>query len=549
MLRLTLLTCVATATAYVWPSPKLDALEAMRWDQDDFNSGLVSFIQPCGFFTFSDTDAPTGRANTADWIRTVRSSLGFSRRTTHSYHDMATHNISDGTGGLDASIRFPEEQARGENPGTGFLNTMEVFTSQTNRHISIADLVAIGLITSVETCGGPEIPFRGGRIDAGEPNRPGVPEPSQDLDSHTAAFARQGFTQAEMIGLVACGHSFGGVEHAVFPDTVPDLHDPNNTLSVAHFDTTFDAFDNNVATEYISGSTRNPLVVGANDTTNSDKRIFASDGNATMAGFAKSADLFASTCSSLFARMIDTVPAGVKLTDVIEPLPVKPAKITLTLEDNTLKLSGIVRLFGVPLDANRTVSIEWDDHTGATRSAPMVPDHQSTSMARIPSAWYGFNESTSGPPALAIDPAAGVTTMRFVVDGKVEDQGGVGFAVQDGYVFAASSCLTAKNPMAGRFDVAVRNGFNPTRIFLEQEVKDEVDRVSVGETNFTAPAQPVPVGDAYTLWSIAVTSQESFTIGAEVEGGVKFSTIDQHSLWDLDLCAAQKRMVPHKRAA
>lgn len=27
---------------------------------------------------------------------------------------MATHNIVDGTGGLDASIRFPEEQSRGE---------------------------------------------------------------------------------------------------------------------------------------------------------------------------------------------------------------------------------------------------------------------------------------------------------------------------------------------------------------------------------------------------------------------------------------------------
>jgi hypothetical protein len=27
---------------------------------------------------------------------------------------MATHNNADGTGGMDASIRFPEEQARAE---------------------------------------------------------------------------------------------------------------------------------------------------------------------------------------------------------------------------------------------------------------------------------------------------------------------------------------------------------------------------------------------------------------------------------------------------
>ena len=30
------------------------------------------------------------------------------------YHDMATHNVEDGTGGLDGSIRIPEEQDRAE---------------------------------------------------------------------------------------------------------------------------------------------------------------------------------------------------------------------------------------------------------------------------------------------------------------------------------------------------------------------------------------------------------------------------------------------------
>jgi hypothetical protein len=30
------------------------------------------------------------------------------------FHDIATHNIEDGTGGMDASIRFSEEQERPE---------------------------------------------------------------------------------------------------------------------------------------------------------------------------------------------------------------------------------------------------------------------------------------------------------------------------------------------------------------------------------------------------------------------------------------------------
>jgi hypothetical protein len=38
------------------------------------------------------------------------------------YHDMATHNITEGTGGLDASIRFAEEEARAEVWFTLLLN-------------------------------------------------------------------------------------------------------------------------------------------------------------------------------------------------------------------------------------------------------------------------------------------------------------------------------------------------------------------------------------------------------------------------------------------
>jgi hypothetical protein len=60
--------------------------------------------------------------------------------------------------------------------------------------------------------------------------------------------------------------------------------------------------------------------------------------------FAKSPDLFASTCATMFARMLDTVPSGVELTDVIDPLPIKPASVALVLDGDKLKLSGLVRV-------------------------------------------------------------------------------------------------------------------------------------------------------------------------------------------------------------
>ncbi|KAJ7509030.1 heme peroxidase [Mycena galericulata] len=538
MFPLLILTFLTTATAYTWPSPQLDALEAARFNQVGFNApGIVSFITPCDLFLFGSNNV-TGRSDVSDWIRTA-------------YHDMATHNATDGTGGLDASIRFTEEQARPENAGDGFDNSVFILFGFSNRYVSIADGLALGAILAIENCGGPEIAFRGGRADAAEPNAPGVPQPQQDLDSHIASFARQGFTQTEMIGLVACGHTFGGVQHMTFPDIVGELDDPNSTEDVAHFDTTFVTFDNDVAKEYISGTTKNPLVVGFNDTTNSDERIFGSDGNATMRSFANSAEVYTSTCANLFARMLDTVPRGVELTDVIAPLPVKPSNLQLILDGDMIQFSGQVRVRTIPsgpfVHDTRTVSLLWDDHTGRKKpqkTGPMTFLGVSTAVAgRYSAAWYGVND-TQGAGVLSLDAAAGITSMHFLVDGVLEDQGGSGFAVQDGFMFSNTSCVTSVNTTtgeaeAGRLDIAVRNGVHPTRVYLETVTRDSVDRPVVVETDIAPPTKPVALNSAYSLWAANMTSANAsflFTIGAEIDG-VKYSTANIPLLLDFPLCA------------
>ncbi|KAJ6555634.1 heme peroxidase [Mycena vulgaris] len=510
MLGLILLALLVTVNGYVWPSPQLDALESARFDQLGHNENFAGFVDPCNADNFAGN--LSGRSDAADWIR-------------NAYHDMATHNITDGTGGLDASIRFAEEQARPENAGDGFKNAVNILSAMANRYISIADAFAIGALLAIENCGGPEIAFRGGRVDAGEPDAPGVPQPQEDLQSHIDAFARQGFTQTEMISLVACGHTFGGVQHATFPDIVPEFDDPTDTLSVAHFDSTFVHFDNNIATEYISGTTQDPLIVGMNDTTNSDKRIFGSDGNATMASFAKSPELYASTCANLFARMLDTVPKGVELTEVIAPLLVKPTNLILILDNDKVQFSGEVRFWNMTLDETHTVNLLWDDHIGGTHNLSLPAAGVSTSTGGLYSAaWYSILEN-GGP--VSLDAAAGIKSMRFVVDGKLEDQDGIGFPVQDGVLFSTSTCITSGMqffpPFVGRFDVAVRNGLNPTRVYLERLVQDDVGRPIIIETDVPRPEQPVPTSAGYSIWSINLnqTGLDAFamyTVGAEVNG-------------------------------
>ncbi len=134
---------------------------------------------------------------------------------------MATANVLDGSGGIDASIAF--ETDRPENVGSGFGETLGTFIGSLSTRSSMADMFALAAIAAIGACsnGTVIVPLRAGRVDATGPGPSGVPQPQDDLASHTASFARQGFNATEMIALVACGHTIGGVHGVDFPEIVP----------------------------------------------------------------------------------------------------------------------------------------------------------------------------------------------------------------------------------------------------------------------------------------------------------------------------------------
>ncbi|KAF9077113.1 heme peroxidase [Rhodocollybia butyracea] len=275
------------------------------------------------------------------------------------YHDMSTHDIDNGLGGLDASIQF--ELDRPQNVGEGMAASLNDFSEVliNSPFFGTADVIALGAILAVATCGGPFIPFRAGRIDATVAGPATVPQPQESLATHTEDFRQMGFNATEMITLVACGHTLGGVRQVDFPDIIADSEE-----AFVDFDTT-PAFDNTISSvsEYLQNTTQNVLVVGPNVTTRSDFRIFSSDGNATMQSLLDS-NTFTQTCADLLERMINTVPSDVTLTQAIsEPFNYVVSEPLFSYRNDTLSMATTLRVLNASSSA--TVTLFWADREGS----------------------------------------------------------------------------------------------------------------------------------------------------------------------------------------
>jgi hypothetical protein len=68
---LVLLAVVGLAAGYKWPSPQLEKLDQLRYEQSGVNGHVAGFVQPCSAFNFDFDSTRAGRTNAADWLRTV----------------------------------------------------------------------------------------------------------------------------------------------------------------------------------------------------------------------------------------------------------------------------------------------------------------------------------------------------------------------------------------------------------------------------------------------------------------------------------------------
>ncbi|KAH8884049.1 heme peroxidase [Thozetella sp. PMI_491] len=351
--------------------------------------GFSDLVLPCGFGSNR-----VGIQNSAEWVRTA-------------FHDAITHNASAGTGGLDASILF--EMDRPENTGAAFNNTFGAMSGFVNIRSSAADVIAVALVLAVTSCGGPSVPLRFGRVDATEAGPAGVPKPEDDLPSTQTRFSTAGFTQTDMISMVACGHSLGNIHSVDFPQLVSGNASEAN---IATFDKTPASFDNAVVVEYLTSNTSNPLVVGTNSTTNSDMRIFSSDANTTMSTLSDSAT-FRQTCANIFERMINTVPSTVTLSEPLELRDIKPYFDKVQLQaDGSISIVGSIRVRTTTVTGRNpndlAVTLPYTTRTGLSSDSQVIKTTLATLKGGQSSGfngesfhWFEFSQAIDGSAGIA----------------------------------------------------------------------------------------------------------------------------------------------------
>ncbi|KAL2760534.1 hypothetical protein ACRALDRAFT_2095766 [Sodiomyces alcalophilus JCM 7366] len=485
-----------------WPSSIDEVEEIMFQIASTRSRKFADSVNPCT----SQASGP-GRHSAAEWLRTA-------------FHDMATAHVFQGLGGLDASLQY--ELSNGENAGPGFATTLTWMAPYLSRRSSMADLIALGVYTSVRACGGPAVPIRAGRVDAVQGGSPGVPQPQNAIGIFRNQFQRMGFTSEEMVQLTACGHTLGGVHSSQFPDIVPPGTRPNDH---APFDSTVAVFDDRIVTDYLNGTTQNPLVVGPAVRINkhSDFKLFNSDANATISAMA-GASTFREICRTVLQKMIDTVPPGVTLGEPITPYQVKPVQLQLTLSPQlgALDFTGYIRVrtTEMPLDTIEGLTINYRNRNGGSECGS-GPCSFSLSVQGV---GRGFDDTFAWfPIARQLPVSSGISSFTVTIrrtDGTslLVDNNGNGYPLQDGvFLQRYQSCILATSGTT-TLSAAVRNDRAdlPVKAVISYKTP-QTGSVVPALNNMTLELTKGPCVGSYTLFSASTTIPGGLSVEADFD--------------------------------
>ncbi|KAI8617205.1 heme peroxidase [Chytriomyces sp. MP71] len=202
---------------------------------------LTFLIQGPGECLFQHTDLPVAAPSknmAALWLRAI-------------FHDAGTYNAASGSGGLDGSLQFAPEGTDEVNMGIPPSLASRFIPSSNS--ISPADMVALGGIVTVAVCGGPQVPFRAGRLSSNTSNN--VADLPSDafapVSTIKAGFLRMGLSALDMVTLTTGSHSMGGAHAVISPNITKADFEP--------FDNTPGVFDNDIFKQVLAGKCVIPI--------------------------------------------------------------------------------------------------------------------------------------------------------------------------------------------------------------------------------------------------------------------------------------------------
>lgn len=134
------------------------------------------------------------------------------------WHSSGTYDKMSKTGGSGlGTIRFKEELAHGGNAGLDKAVAWLEPVKQANPSLSYADLYTLSGVVAIKSLGGPDIPWRAGRVDSMDPKdvTPDGRLPNADNGSYAQdsahlrdIFYRMGFNDQEIVALSGA-HALG----------------------------------------------------------------------------------------------------------------------------------------------------------------------------------------------------------------------------------------------------------------------------------------------------------------------------------------------------
>jgi cytochrome c peroxidase len=129
------------------------------------------------------------------------------------WHDAGTYDVSTKTGGPRAAMRHAEGEAtHGANAGLDVARKLLQPIKDRYPGVGYADFWQFAGYVAIEAAGGPHMPFRAGRVDAGEAD-PKVasgrlPDATQGSDHLRWVFNKMGFNDQEIVALSGA-HALG----------------------------------------------------------------------------------------------------------------------------------------------------------------------------------------------------------------------------------------------------------------------------------------------------------------------------------------------------